>query len=188
MAKKGLTAQQKMFAYNILEGMNQTDAYLAAGYKCTRSVARRNAARLMLTNADIKTAIEKVQGRAAEKAEITQQRILEEEGLLAFLNPQGLVNENGKLLDLHELPEDVARAIVGLEVIKQIDGSLKYKYRFTDKGKSLERLSRHLGMYNDKLNLGFSAETLNAILSGLPEEFANAVREKLSKLISYRGS
>ncbi len=183
MAKRGLTAQQKMFAYNILEGMNQTDAYLSAGYKCTRSAARRNAARLM-TNVDIQDAIEKVQGRAAEKAEISQQRILEEEGHLAFLNPQGLVNENGKLLDLHELPDDVARAIVGLDVVRQNDGSLKYKYRFTDKGKSLERLSRHLGMYNDKLNLGFSAETLNAILSGLPEEYASAVREALGKLVS----
>lgn len=183
MAKKRLTAQQKMFFYNILEGMNQTDAYLNAGYKCSRSAARRAAARL-LTNVDVQNALKKAQGRAAEKAEITQQRILEEEGRLAFLNPQGLVNENGMLLDLHELPEDVARAIVGLDVVRQIDGSLKYKYRFTDKGKSLERLSRHLGMYNDKLNLGLTAETLNAILSGLPEEYAAAVREALGKLVS----
>jgi phage terminase small subunit len=183
MTKKELTAQQKMFVYNILEGMNQTDAYLSAGYRCTRSAARRNAARLM-TKDDIQDAIKKAQGRAAERAEISQQRILEEEGRLAFLNPQGLVNENGKLLDLRELPEDVARAIVGLEVVRQNDGSLKYKYRFTDKGKSLERLSRHLGMYNDKLNLGFNAETLNAILSGLPEEYARKVREALGKLVS----
>jgi phage terminase small subunit len=172
-----------MFVYNILEGMNQTDAYLAAGYKCTRSAARRAAARL-LTKVDVRSAIDRVQGRAAEKAEITQQRILEEEGRLAFLNPQNLVDKSGKLLDLHELPEDVARAIVGLEIVRQNDGSLKYKYRFTDKGKSLERLSRHLGMYNDKLNLGFTAETLNAILSGLPEEYAQAVREALGKLVS----
>jgi phage terminase small subunit len=146
MSKKKLTAQQKMFVYNILEGMNQTDAYLNAGYKCTRSAARRAAARL-LTNVDVQNVIKTAQGRAAEKAEITQQRIFEEEGRLAFLNPQGLVNENGKLLDLQELPEDVARAIVGLDVVRQNDGSLKYKYRFTDKGKSLERLERIVGMF-----------------------------------------
>jgi phage terminase small subunit len=146
MKKRNLTAQQKMFVYNILEGLNQTDAYLAAGYKCTRSAARRAAARL-LTNVDVQSAIKKAQGRAAEKAEISQQRILEEESRLAFLNPQGLVNENGKLLDLHELPEDVARAIVCLDVVRQNDGSLKYKYRFSDKGKSLERLERIMGMF-----------------------------------------
>ncbi|MEJ2102927.1 MAG: terminase small subunit, partial [Desulfobacterales bacterium] len=62
MRKRNLTIQQKMFVYNILEGMNQTDAYLNAGYKCSRSAARRNAARLM-TNADIKEKIENIQGR-----------------------------------------------------------------------------------------------------------------------------
>jgi phage terminase small subunit len=146
MAKKELTTQQKMFVYGVPEGMNQTDAYLSAGYKCSKSAARRNAARLM-TNADIKSTIERVQGRAAEKAEITQQRILEEEGRLAFLNPQGLVDKNGTLLDLHKLPEDVARAIVGVEVIKQADGNLKFKYKFSDKGRSLERLERIRGMF-----------------------------------------
>lgn len=34
------------------------------------------------------------------------------------------------------------------------------------------------------IDLGFNAETLNAILSGLPEEYASAVRETLSKIIS----
>ena len=183
MVKRKLTAQQENFKNNILSGMDAKAAYIAAGYKARGATAEVNASRL-LRNAKVKAAIEKVQKRAADKAEITQQRILEEEGQLAFLNPQGLVNEKGKLLDLHELPEDVARAIAGLEVVRKNDGSLKYKYRFTDKGKSLERLSRHLGMYNDKLNLGFTAETLNAILSGLPEEYAAAVRKALGKLVS----
>jgi hypothetical protein len=39
-------------------------------------------------------------------------------------------------------------------------------------------------MYNDKLNLGFSAETLNAILAGLPPELAEAIRTELGKLVS----
>jgi phage terminase small subunit len=185
MPKRKLTAQQEKFVNNLLEGMSQTDAYLSAGYKCTRSAARRAAARL-LTNVDVSEAIKKAQENAAYRAEITAERILREEMTLAFLNPQRLVDENGKLLDLHELDEDVARAIAGLEVIKQADGTLKYKYRLNNKGRSLERLSRHLGMYNDKLNLGFNAETLNAILAGLPDEYARAVREALGKLVSYR--
>jgi phage terminase small subunit len=185
MTKQKLTAQQEKFKNNILSGMDAKAAYIAAGYKARGATAEAAASRL-LRNVKVMSAIEKAQKRASKKAEITQQRILEEEARLAFLNPQGFVNENGKLLDLHELPEDVARAIVGLEIIRQNDGSLKYKYRFTDKGKSLERLSRHLGMYNDKLNLGFNAETLNAILSGLPEEYATAVREALGELVSSR--
>jgi phage terminase small subunit len=59
MANK-LTALQERFKNNILKGMNQTDAYLAAGYKCSWAAARRNAARLM-TKDDIFQAIKKVQ-------------------------------------------------------------------------------------------------------------------------------
>jgi phage terminase small subunit len=146
MPKKELTSQQERFKNNILKGMDAKAAYIAAGYKARGKSAEACATKL-LGIAKVKAAIEKVQKRAADKAEISQQRILVEEGRLAFLNPQGLVNENGKLMDLHELPEDVARAIVGLDVVRQIDGSLKYKYRFTDKGKSLDRLERILGMF-----------------------------------------
>jgi phage terminase small subunit len=183
MTKRKLTAQQEKFKNNILKGMDAKAAYIRAGYKARGSAAEAAASRL-LRNVKVKAAIEEAQKKAADKAEVTQERILREEMRLAFLDLGGLVDENGKLLDLNKLPEDVRRAIGGLEVIKLTDGSLKYKYRFSDKGRSLERISRHLGMYNDKLNLGFNAETLDAILTGLPSELAEAVRTELSKLVS----
>lgn len=180
---KKLTDLQRKFVNNLLSGMSQVDAYEKAGYKARGAAARTNASRL-LANVSIKQALTKGRQKAANKAEISQTRILREEARLAFLDPRTLVDTDGKLIDLHKLPEDAARAISGLEVIEHADGKLKFKYRFNDKGRSLERISRHLGMYNDKLNLGFTAETLNAILSGLPEDYARAVREALSRSIS----
>lgn len=147
MAKKGLTPLQERFVNNILKGMNQTDAYLAAGYKCTRSAARRNAARLM-TNADIKTAIEHRRQKAAEKAEISQQRILEEESRLAFYDPKELFDKCGELKPIHQLSENIRRAIHGFEIIYTKLGDIKYKYKFADKGKSLNRLERIEGMFS----------------------------------------
>jgi phage terminase small subunit len=180
MAKKKLTPLQKRFVNNILSGKNQTDAYLSAGYKCSRSAARRNAARLM-TNADIMAAIKRVQKKAAYKAEVTAERILKEEMCLAFLNPQKLVDENGELLDLHELPEDVARAIVGLEIIKQSDGKLKFKYRFSDKGKSLDRLERIQGMFaperHEIAGKDGSAIDLTAIVMKVTEQNATGSKD-----------
>jgi phage terminase small subunit len=178
MAKK-LTPLQEKFVNNLLEGMHQDEAYIKAGYKARGEAARANASRL-LTFANVKAALKERQKRAAEKAEVTHQRILEEEGRLAFLNPQGLVNENGKLLDLHELPEDVARAIVGLDVMRQTDGSLKYKYRFSDKGKSLERLERIVGMFapekHEIAGKDGSAIDLTAIVMKVTEQ--NAIGSK----------
>ncbi len=185
MPKAKLTPLQERFKNNILKGMDGKNAYIKAGYKARGAAAEVNASRL-LRNAKVKAEIEAGQKKAAYKAEISQQRILEEEKTLAFFDPGGLFDENGALLDLHKLPPAVRRAIAGLEVINQADGSLKFKYRFSDKGKSLERISRHLGMYNDKLNLGLSSETLNAILSGLPDEYAEAVRTALGELVSKK--
>lgn len=155
MVKKGLSIQQERFKNNILEGMDAKNAYIKAGYKARGVVAEVNASRL-LRNAKMKAVLDKARKKAAYKAEITQNRILKDEKCLAFFNPQGLLNDEGNILSLDKLPEDVARAIVGLEVLQQTDGALKFKYRFSDKGRSLERLSRHLGMYDDKTSLDIS--------------------------------
>ena len=184
--KRKLSNLQERFKNNILEGMNQTDAYLAAGYKCSRQAANANAVRL-IANDSIQKAIKDAREKAADKAEISQERILREEGRLSFLDPMDLVDENGNQLPLHKLPNDVRRAIVGLEIIEgPIKGVVKYKYKFSDKGKSLERISKHLGMYTENINLGFGSETLNAILAGLPDEYATAVRTALGKLVSKK--
>ena len=146
MAKKDLTHLQQNFLNNLMKGMNQKDAYIKAGYKARGKAAENHASRLVCNGrfaAELKKAVEK----AADKAEISQERILREEKRLAFIDPIELVDGNGKLLGLHELPVDIRRAIQGLEIITLVDGSLKYKYKFSDKGRSLERLERHLGMF-----------------------------------------
>ena len=141
-----LTALQQRFVNNLLSGMHQDEAYVVAGYRAKEAAARVNASRL-LTNANIKAAVAEGRKRASDKAEVTAERILREEMRLAYLDPADLVDENGDILALHKLPVIARRAITGLEVIKQKDGSLKYKYKFSDKGKSLERLSKYLGMF-----------------------------------------
>ena len=185
MANRKLTDLQQCFVNNLLSGMHQDEAYVEAGYRARGAAARVNASRL-LTKANVRAALDEGRKRASDKAEVTAERILREEMRLAFFDPARLVDKKGKLLPLHKLSQDIRRAIVGLEIIEQPKQNLKFKYKFSDKGKSLERLSRHLGMYNDKLNLGFSSETLNAILSGLPSEYAETVRAALGELISEK--
>ncbi len=141
-----LTNLQQRFTNNILKGLNQTDAYLKAGYKCSRAAARANAARL-ITNDNIKKVVEAGQEKASDKDEITKERVLREEARLAFVDLRQLCDEDGTFIPLHKLPDDIARAVIGLEVIRQVDGNLKFKYKFSDKGRALERISRHLGLY-----------------------------------------
>jgi phage terminase small subunit len=146
MANRKLTAQQEKFKNNILSGMNGKAAYIAAGYKATGAAAEVNASKL-LRNTKVKAAIEEAQKKAAYKAEVTAERILREEMCLAFFDPGELVDKNGNQLPLHKLPGTVRRAIAGLEVITQPKGKLKFKYKFSDKGRSLDRLERIQGMF-----------------------------------------
>jgi phage terminase small subunit len=141
-----LTPLQERFKNNILKGMNGKAAYIAAGYKARGAAAEAAASRL-LRKGKMRSVIEKAQKRASDRAEATHERILREEMRLAYFDPAGLVDDNGKPLRLHELPEDVRRAIAGLEVVEQADGTLKFKYRFNDKGRSLERLEKICGMF-----------------------------------------
>lgn len=77
MKKRKLTPKQQLFADEYIKTGNATDAYIKAGYKCSRSVARRNGNRL-LTNADIKSYID------AKLAEIESHKIADAKEVLQF--------------------------------------------------------------------------------------------------------
>jgi phage terminase small subunit len=189
MTEKKITHLQERFKNNILKGMDGKTAYIKAGYKARGSAAEVNASRL-LRNAKVKTAIEEAQKKAANKAEVTCERLLKEYAKIAFLDPTLLFDENGYLKDVHQLDKAVAAAIGGMDILhrKTYNGEIETtkKIKLIDKKGALDSLARIKGMFNDKLNLGFSAETLNAILSGLPDEYAGAVREALGKLVSKK--
>lgn len=87
---------------------------------------------------------------------ISAKRVLEEEACIAFSDISELVDENGDLIPPHELPERVRRAIT-VEIRQERDknGAMKgpeFKYTMIPKAGALERISKHLGLY-EKDNL-----------------------------------
>lgn len=95
---------------------------------------------------------------AQEKLNIDAERILQEEARIAFLDPRQLYDENGSLLPLNNLPEDVARALDSVKVteIPQSGGNPKYKYeyKFNSKGSALDRLEGVTGMKREGVPQG----------------------------------
>jgi hypothetical protein len=73
--KKALNVRQERFCEFIAAGESQTDAYLKAGFKVDKSVARRNAARL-LTNADIQNRISELRKPQTAAAIFTKEEKL----------------------------------------------------------------------------------------------------------------
>lgn len=173
MAK--LTPKQKRFIEEYLIDLNATQAYLRAGYKVNENVAAVNAQRL-LRNAKIQTVLAQAMMERAERTKITQDKVVHELAKIAFSKGTDFVrvviktgyrpilNDEGNVIDYEpydyqavevlntdEIPVDKQAAIAG---IKQ--GATGIEVKLNDKVKALELLGRHLGMFNDKLDVNVS--------------------------------
>ncbi len=90
-------------------------------------------------------------GKSLAKLEITVERVLNEIARLAFADIRNCFNADGTLKPLHELDDDTAAALVGMDVIEiENDGTTRVvakKFKFADKKGSLELLGKHLKMF-----------------------------------------
>lgn len=75
-------------------------------------------------------------------------RVLTEEQRIAYIDPIEFFDpETHRPRHMEELSEDARRAIKSFKVRVYPDGSTEYSYKLWNKGASIERLSRHLGLY-----------------------------------------
>lgn len=165
-----LTPKEKVFVDEYLVDLNPERAAKDAGY--SKSVARTKAY-LWVSSSKHKPhvfdAILNAQKRRSERTEITQDRVLKEYAKLAFLDPRRFYDDDGQLLQVHELPEDVAAALSSMEVVTEKAGDLELavrKIKFSDKKAALDSIARHLGMFKDKTELTGDFPVLNLVLNG----------------------
>lgn len=164
--KKPLNARQQRFVDEYLIDLNGTQAAIRAGYseKTARQIADQ-----LLSKLDIKQAIQARMKDREKRTEITQDRVLQELARLAFFDIRKLYNEDGSMKTPHELDDDAAAALSGIDVTEEFDGygeerkmiGYTKKAKVFDKGTALTLAMRHLGMLNDKMQL--SGETLVTI-------------------------
>ena len=140
---------------------NKSRAYQAV-YGCEKKSSVHSAASRMFKRVDVCEYLEeyeqKITDIAVEKAEINESRVLKEEGHLAFADPIHLVDENGQMRELRDIPESLRRAIASIKyktalTKRVIDGQEVVDYqpylsevRFWDKGRSLDRLEKVLNL------------------------------------------
>lgn len=171
-----LTAKQRAFVSEYLVDLNATQAAIRAGYS-DRS-AHVEGARL-LKNAKVEAAISVAMKLRSYRTEITADRVLKELAKIGFAdirravkwqtsliteedNPDGgdiaivknIVTNNVQLVASDEIDDDTAASIA--EISQNAAGGLKIKLH--DKRAALVDIGRHLGMFNDKLQLSGNAE------------------------------
>ena len=138
----GLTAKQQRFVDEYLVDLNATEAAIRAGYsaKTAKSIGSEN-----LTKPDIDEAIKQAQAAAADRAQITQDRVIAELAQVAFADIRDFVAWGGQTVVLKASP-DLASAAAVMSVSG--DGE-KAQIRLHDKLRALELLGKHLGVWTD---------------------------------------
>ncbi len=146
-----MTEKQKIFADEYLIDLNATRAYRKAYPNCKKDSSADAAARKLLGNTRIQKYISARMEERQKRTEVTQDRVLQELAYIAFARVTDYAtvrNDVVKIKNTDELTEEQIRAISGIK-----EGKFGIELKLNDKEKALELLGRHLGMWNDKLDI-----------------------------------
>ena len=156
--KPKLNAKQLAFCQEYLIDLNATQAAIRAGYsvKTARQVAAEN-----LTKPDIQTEVSRLIDERAARNKIDADTVLGELLRIARADIGQAFNPDGSLKSMADMPEEIRRAIAGVDVFEEFAGrgedreqiGFTKKVRFWDKVKALEMLGRHLRMFSDRVEL-----------------------------------
>lgn len=179
-----LNPKQEAFVREYLVDLNATQAAIRAGY--SEHTAKAQGSRL-LTNAAVGAAIAKAQARRANRLEITQDMVLQELAHVGFARITDLVTwDEGRTVFVpsDELEDGQVAAVASIEAETRTftredgDGEMvhKVKLKLNDKLSALEKIGRHLGMFQDKPEPPPD-----------PETTVRTVREALREIIAADG-
>lgn len=164
-----LTAKQKLFADEYLIDLNATRSYKVAYPRVKNDeTAAANSSR-MLRNAKVEDYIRKRMKDREKRTEITQDMVLKELAKIGFACVTDFVTIEDKgilkvvqVKPTDEIPEDKLGAIAGIK-----EGANGIEVKLNDKGKALELIGRHLGMWKDKMELSGTLDTEKTKLDDL---------------------
>ena len=179
--QRSLGERQQRFVDEYICDLNATQAAIRAGY--SSRTAKAQGSRL-LTNADIQRAVTARMAARSNRTEVAADRVLLEIARLGFSDLRRIFHQDGRLKRPDEWDDDTAAAISSVEIVTRDlgDGVVEYvrKVKLWDKGKALEQLSKHLGLYRDQ---GPSERPSDRPLSDMSyEELTDLLLDKWARL------
>lgn len=150
MAK--LTEKQQRFVDEYLIDLNATQAAIRAGYsvRTAQEQGSQNLSKLM-----VQQAISERMAERSKRTGVNQDRIVLELAKIAFVNAADVINSDDATIKEDATADDTAAIqSVKVKVIPTKEGEgVEREIRLNDKLKALELLGKHLGMWNDKLDV-----------------------------------
>jgi len=153
-----MRAKHARFIAEYLIDLNGRQAAIRAGY--SPKTAEVQASQL-LSKPNIRAAVAAAQEKRLKKLDISAERVLSELARIGFSDLRGVFDEDGSLLAMSDLPDDVAPIIASVEVTRErtrVNGDRTEtesvtKVRAWDKVKALELLAKNLGLLKDRLQI-----------------------------------
>ena len=155
MAKKAkLTEKQQRFVDEYLIDLNATQAAIRAGYSA--KTADQQGSR-MLANVKVQQAIAEAMAERSKRTGVNQDRVVLELAKIAFVKMTDIVNDEGEIR-----PDATDDDLACIESVKykrsdsDTGSSEEREVKIASKLKALELLGKHLGMWNDKLDVNIT--------------------------------
>lgn len=150
-----LEDRHKAFAEEFIVDLNATQAYIRV-YGGKELSAQANASRL-IGNDKVRAYVEHLLRQRSERTNIRADKVLEGLARVAFADIRQLFDENGALRDLRTLPDDLAMAVQGVEIMEEYAGSGKdrifigytKKIKLANRIDGLINLGKHLKLFTD---------------------------------------
>ena len=174
MAK--LTIKQQCFVNEYLIDLNATQAAIRAGYSA--KTADQQGSR-MLANVKVQQAISEAMAKRSRRTGVNQDRVVLELAKIAFVKMTDVVDSDGAIRE--DATDDDLACIESIKV-KRSDtdtgSSEEREVKVASKLKALELLGKHLGMWNDKLDVNITQPIVISGEADLEDQAVNTYGKK----------
>ena len=168
-----MTKKQKRFVEEYLIDLNATQAAIRAGYKAGNTQRASEIGSELLQKTPVSEAIQQAMAERSKRTGINQDRVLRELAKIAFVNAIEVIDPETATVKKDASSDDTA-AIQSVKVKTFGEDGLERDIKMADKLKALELLGKHLGMYQNNVNVNIeSSEKLDDIMRQLGGEGLN---------------
>ena len=141
----------QFITFHIIEGLPPAEAYMKAGFNCTKASALVLSSR-KLNKVEFQDKIKELGQKVDDKmvAELLELRkdVIAEYKKLAFVDAKELFSEDGQLKEIHELPPGMSSCIAGIDIEVKNKTTKVKKIKFWNKNTALKELSELSGAVN----------------------------------------
>lgn len=156
-----LNPKQERFCKEYVIDLNATQAAIRAGY--SENSAKEQACDL-LTKPNIQEYVKSLQSKISERLDITADMVVQELAKIGFANTHDFVTDGNSIVDISKLQRVKVASVSGVKVteIESEFGSKKItELKFHDKVSALEKLGKHLGVFEkDNAQKGIALKTI----------------------------